>query len=219
MWRSSPYLYKRRFLLLVMRVQINTNGIYDYLTTSPQSDLEDWKTKDMKLPRPFVNLSFGDAELSLPLSNMEIKFLGNGINYSTHAIIYSAQTIDCRRLSLKLIEEMPKGYQWKAIGENRIGAYIYNGNEMSPSFAFSGGTISGRTRQHVFVFHMGAHGARARELGSEAAFVEEVSSFQDVVSYFVNSCFALRRKIKKPASKVEIPSLLELTCLDASYSL
>ena len=201
-----------------MRIQINTNGIYEYLTTSPKLDGEEWKTGGLVSPKPFVNLSFGDAQLPSPLGSLGIKFTGNGINYSAHAFLLSAKSMDRRRLSLEFTKRMPKGYELKAMGGNRVGAYIYNGKEISPSFAFRGGKVEGGSGQHAFLFHMGAHGARAREIGSEAAFIEEVFSFQDIVSYFVNSCLVLRRKIKKPARKIEVPSLLELTCMEASYS-
>ena len=65
---------------------------------------------------------------------------------------------------------------------------------------------------------MGAHGARTRSLGSELEFIEEMGFFGDIASYFINACFASKRKTKTPAKQIEIPSSLELSCLDAEYS-
>jgi len=49
-------------------------------------------------------------------------------------------------------------------------------------------------------------------------FIEEMNSFEGLISYFVSACLALRRKTKTLARKIECPSVLEFTCLEATYN-
>ena len=163
-----------------------------------------------------MTLSFGDAELPFPLRRVGINLRGNGLVYSANAYITVGRQINSDRLSKELADRIPEGYAWKVIRAKQDGAYIYDG-ERTPAIAFCAVKIN-QSRQPTFMFFMGANGARTRRIGSEEEFEVEMASFEDITSYFINACLALRGKTKTSARKIELPSSLELSCLNATYS-
>ena len=203
-----------------MKIQIDLDGLYDYLKFSPLAHLEseeEWKGKAMKFPRPYVSLPFGEAELPSPLKSLGIILRGNGINYWANACVVTGSQINSERISKTLLDTIPSGLSWKSVRRNQIDAYIYNHGESCPSFAFSS-VKPGSSNPPIFTMFMGTNGSRTRRLGLETEFIEEMNSFEGLISYFVSACLALRRKTKTLARKIECPSVLEFTCLEATYN-